>query len=284
MQSLTPLHSEKIWGYEDWIASTNKTLVQEDFVKLVKDYPLLVKVIQANDTLSVQVHPDDETAVKLEGSGANGKTECWYILDAQPDAKIIFGLKNKFNRSEFEKALSEKRLPELLNEVKVKKGDFLFIPSGMVHAICGGIRLLEVQQNCDITYRFYDWERGRELHVEKAFAAIHDFDEDAKTIKSFSDFKDGFSCKYFDLNKIEVKGGYSFFVRKHTNAQLVFVLGGSGTIRGTNADGTPCEKQPVKPEQIFAVLPGDKVTFEGQLELMRISLPNAEEVSESALF
>ena len=91
---LTPITSEKIWGYELWIASTHPNGTQPEFAQAVGgDFPLLVKIIQANDTLSIQVHPDDQKALELEGPGNRGKTECWYVLDAAPDAKLVYGLK-----------------------------------------------------------------------------------------------------------------------------------------------------------------------------------------------
>ena len=100
MLKLNPIKSDKIWGYENWIASTHLNGLQKDFLEAAGgDYPLLVKVIQANDTLSIQVHPDDDFAVKLEGKGSRGKTECWYVLDAKPDAKIVYGIKEGYSNS-----------------------------------------------------------------------------------------------------------------------------------------------------------------------------------------
>ena len=167
MKKLTAIKSDKIWGYELWIASTHPNGCQEDFKKSVGgDYPLLIKVIQANDVLSIQVHPDDEWAVKLEGPGNRGKTECWYVLDAAPDAKVVYGIKEGYSNEVLAKAITENRLEEYLDLIPVKKGDFIFIPAGTVHAIGGGLRLMETQQSCDLTYRLYDWGRGREVHIE----------------------------------------------------------------------------------------------------------------------
>ena len=101
MLKLTPIKSEKIWGYELWIASTHPNGPQSEFVKACGgEFPLLVKIIQANDTLSIQVHPDDEAAVRLEGAGNRGKTECWYVLDAAPDARLVYGLKDGASKEE----------------------------------------------------------------------------------------------------------------------------------------------------------------------------------------
>ncbi|MBR5356157.1 MAG: class I mannose-6-phosphate isomerase, partial [Lachnospiraceae bacterium] len=160
MLKLNPIKSDKIWGYENWIASTHPNGLQKDFMEAAGgDYPLLVKVIQANDTLSIQVHPDDDFAVKLEGKGSRGKTECWYVLDAKPDAKIVYGIKEGYSKEVLSNAIKENKLEEYLEFVNVSKGDFIFIPAGTVHAIGAGLRLLEVQQSCDLTYRLYDWGR-----------------------------------------------------------------------------------------------------------------------------
>lgn len=139
-------------------------------------FPLLVKLLDANDDLSVQVHPGDEYAM-IHEHGGSGKTECWYIIDSIPGAEIVIGHTAK-NKREFAELAREKRWNELLVKVPVKAGDFFFIPSGAVHALGKGILLLEVQQNSDITYRIYDYDRigldgnKRELHMEKAIEVI----------------------------------------------------------------------------------------------------------------
>ncbi|MBP3771378.1 MAG: class I mannose-6-phosphate isomerase [Treponema sp.] len=265
MLKLTPIRSEKVWGYEDWIASTHPDGLQSDFASLVKEYPLLVKIIQANDTLSVQVHPDDEDAKRLEGEKACGKTECWYVLTADEGASLVYGLKGSPSNEEIRSAIKENSLEKILNQVQVKKGDFVFIPSGTVHAIGGGLRLLEVQQNCNITYRLYDWGRPRELHIEKGVQVIKNASR--KAIKTL---EEEFECKYFRLQKEPLKGGYSFLVSPSSkNAELLFISEGSGSIRSTARDGTKTENSFQK-EEIFAVAAGEKITLEGHGEIIRI--------------
>lgn len=132
-------------------------------------FPLLVKLINAADTLSVQVHPDDIYARLVEND--MGKTECWYIVEASAAASIIIGTKN-CNKESFRKAINEGKVEECLNKIPVSKGEFYFIPSGMVHAIGSGVIIAEIQQNSDLTYRVYDYNRGRELHIEKALDVI----------------------------------------------------------------------------------------------------------------
>ncbi len=270
MLQLTPIRSEKVWGYEDWIASTHPDGCQKDFQAAVGDYPLLVKVIQADDTLSVQVHPDDEKAVELEGAGSRGKTECWLILDAKPGSTLVYGMKKAYSSEELKKAIEEKRLEDCLNIVEVKKGDFIFIPSGTVHAIGGGLRLMEVQQSCNITYRLYDWGRPREIHVEKGLQCIKN--ENSKDIQPLNRF----SCQYFSLETVTVNGEWSFTAdsvkeksRDSNPWELIFISSGQGTI-SSQSEGA-LREQTFKREEIFAIAPGEKVKLTGDAEIIRIT-------------
>ena len=266
MLKLNPIRSEKVWGYEDWIASTHVDGLQKEFASLVGDYPLLVKIIQANDTLSVQVHPDDADAKRLEGENERGKTECWYVLSADEGASLVYGLNGNPSKEELRSAIKENTLENYLNRVEVKKGDFIFIPSGTVHAIGGGLRLLEVQQSCNITYRLYDWGRPREVHIEKGVEVIKN-----EKRSEIAPLGEEFECEYFHLQKESLKGGYSFLVSPSAKtAELVFISEGSGTIRSTAKDGTKTETQFQK-EEIFAVTQGEKITLEGHGEVIRIS-------------
>ena len=140
------------------------------------DFPLLIKLIDAHDRLSVQVHPDDAYASAHE-SDPSGKTEMWYIADAEPNTELICGFKKEITREELISAVENETLPELLQSVPVKKGDVFFIPSKTVHAIGKGILIAEIQQNSNNTYRLYDYGRlqngqPRPLHVEKASASV----------------------------------------------------------------------------------------------------------------
>jgi mannose-6-phosphate isomerase len=134
-------------------------------------FPLLIKVLDAAQTLSVQVHPNDETAARF---GGEAKTETWYILEASPDAAVFCGLAEGVTPETFRSAIAENRLDPLLKKIPVKAGDAIFVPGGRVHAIASGCLLLEVQQNSNTTYRIYDWGRvdaqgkSRELHVDQA--------------------------------------------------------------------------------------------------------------------
>ena len=143
-------------------------------------FPLLIKFLDATDRLSVQVHPDDERAKQFE-PGANGKTEAWVILDAEPDSRLYVGLKEGVDAGRLRRALDAGDVEDCLHTIAVQPGDCVFIPAGTVHAIGEGILLAEVQQSSDITFRLYDWGRvgadgkPRELHIDEAMTCI-DFD------------------------------------------------------------------------------------------------------------
>lgn len=141
----------------------------------LEDIPLLVKVITARESLSVQVHPKDSMAWETENG--NGKTEMWYVMDCEPGAYLYYGLKHRISANEFRKRIENGTLLEVCRKVTVRKGDAFFVPAGMIHAIGGGITVAEVQQSSDITYRVYDYNREdanhnrRTLHIEKALRA-----------------------------------------------------------------------------------------------------------------
>lgn len=141
------------------------------------EFPLLLKVLSVGQWLSVQVHPDDQAARRLEGEPW-GKSEAWRVLEAEPGAEIVMGLKPDLNREEVARAVQEGRLVELLAKVPARRGDTFHLPAGTVHATGPGLTIFEIQQASDITYRFYDWDRlgadgkPRELHQEKALEVM----------------------------------------------------------------------------------------------------------------
>lgn len=209
-------------------------------------FPLLIKFIDAKDKLSVQVHPEDEYAMKYE-NGELGKSEAWYILDAQPGAKLIAGLKDNVSKEDFTKALEEGNLEQVLNEVEVEAGDVINIPAGFVHAIEDGILLAEIQQNSDTTYRVYDWNRVgldgnmRELHVEKSLDVIDFEGKHSKDVVTGLGIKDGeneiiyyVANKYFSLEKIGLKGK----LKEITNNKfyIYMCISGSGKVVYNNIE------------------------------------------------
>lgn len=179
--------------------------------KKFKDFPVLIKFIDAKGDLSVQVHPSDDYALKNENSF--GKTEMWYIVEAEIGAGIYLGFNRDTTKEEYEAAIKEKRLTELLNFYEVKSGDCFFIPSGTIHAIGKGCLICEIQQNSNLTYRVYDYGRKdkygneRELHIEKALEVTN--------LKKFkpTEFKGETlgACEYFTVTKHKTDGQLSFF-------------------------------------------------------------------------
>ncbi len=148
------------------------------------DFPVLIKFIDAKENLSVQVHPGD--AYARENEGDLGKTEMWYVVDAMPGAQLVYGMKANVGSNELKSALEGVNISEKLNYVDVKKGDVFFIPAGCVHAIGGGILIAEIQQSSNVTYRVYDYGRGREVHVKKALDVIKSYTESEITAMRYS--------------------------------------------------------------------------------------------------
>jgi mannose-6-phosphate isomerase len=160
-----------------------------------KWFPLLVKLINAKDKLSVQVHPDDEYGQRVEGE--MGKTEVWYVVEAFEGANLVVGTKD-CTREHFKKAIETGEFDEFMNKVPVQKGDVYFVKSGLVHAIGEGVIIAEIQQNSDTTYRVYDYNRGRELHVEKALEVV-DLSLRGEKSKGLKFEQTGFSKTYYCL-------------------------------------------------------------------------------------
>ncbi|WP_432666453.1 mannose-6-phosphate isomerase, class I [Wukongibacter baidiensis] len=161
-------------------------------------FPLLIKLINAKDKLSVQVHPNDEYGKKTEGE--MGKTEVWYVMEAKEGANLIVGTKNISQKEEFQDAIENGGLDQYLNKVPVKKGDVIFIKSGLIHAIGEGVLIAEIQQNSDTTYRVYDYNRGRDIHINKALDVV-DLNLKGEKSKGIRIYGDGYTKTYLCLGK-----------------------------------------------------------------------------------
>ena len=176
------------------------------------DFPLLFKIIDASERLSVQVHPDDAAALE-HGWGRNGKTECWYVIDAKENARIVAGFREEVTRERINRAIETDALDLLLNVIPVKRGDVLFVPAGTVHAIMEGALLYEVQETSDATLRLYDWGRvdaagkSRPLHVREALSVIDTHAHDHRPITPIVIDEGGCAhsfraaCRYFVLEQ-----------------------------------------------------------------------------------
>ena len=200
---------------ESVIEAYGGNLIATDFSERV--FPLLVKLIDAGDVLSVQVHPDNDYAKRVEND--RGKTEMWYIVEAEEGAELICGLKEGATEADFAKAVEAGDPLSALNRIPVHAGECYFIPSGMPHAIGKGILIAEIQQNCDLTYRVYDFDRRqadgslRELHVEKALDVVRAFSDEEVEALRYARRSDTLvggdilaDCEYFRVEKLMVEG------------------------------------------------------------------------------
>ena len=226
---LKPWFSERVWGKRDlrpWYADTGtKELVGEAWLtgpecvvetgelegrsfasvaqELGGEFPLLVKLLFPNEKLSVQVHPDDAQA-KTFGE-VRGKTECWYVLEAEPGAAVALGLKDGAGKEQVAAAIANGTMESLMEWVPVEVGDMLFVDAGTVHAIGPGVVLLETQQTSDVTYRLYDYGRPRELHLEKGLAVMKAKTQAGKVKpKEMNGFTRLIEQKYFAVDRFDL--------------------------------------------------------------------------------
>lgn len=199
-------------------------------------FPLLIKIIDAKDDLSIQVHPDDNYAKDHE-NGSFGKTECWYILDCEENGTIVMG-HNAKTKDELCQMIDQKKWNDLIRTIPIKKGDFLQIDPGTVHAIKGGTLILETQQNSDITYRVYDYDRlsdgkPRELHVEKSKDVIkvpYEDKKEEKSQKAGGQVETLISCSYYTVQKFAITQKEEYVQNKAF--QIMSVIDGEGIIDG----------------------------------------------------
>ena len=234
------------------------------------DFPLLIKLIDAREVLSVQVHPNDGNAAAV---GGEPKTEMWYFMEGDADAQIYCGLKPGIGKDEFMQAMEDKNFADILRPVPAEPGQAVFVPGGRVHAIDKGSLILEIQQNSNTTYRLYDWGRvgpdgqPRPLHIDKAMEVI-DWENngdphckiDGTTIQK---------CDYFQLDRFELTGEEPFEASGES-FQALFVEKGEGTIRW--ADGE--EKLAAGQSWLIPAAQGEyKISSDGELTVLRTIVP-----------
>jgi mannose-6-phosphate isomerase len=251
---LKPWFSERPWGKRDlrpWYADTGTTeLVGEAWLtgpqcvvetgpfaghtlasvatKLGGEFPLLVKLLFPAEKLSVQVHPDDAQARAL--GETRGKTECWYVLEAEPGAAVALGLKAGVDVAAVRAAVADGTMEELMEWVPVSVGDMLFVDAGTVHAIAPGVVLLETQQTSDVTYRLYDYGRPRELHLEKGLQVIKTRTAAGKVAPRVMDgFTRLIEQRYFVVDRFDVAAGEVHVAME--GAGCLVGLSGSGVVR-----------------------------------------------------
>ncbi|MDQ6594985.1 mannose-6-phosphate isomerase, class I [Bacillus salipaludis] len=233
-------------------------------------FPLLTKILDANMDLSVQVHPDDSYAMVNE-NGELGKTECWYIIDCKEDADMIFG-HNAQSREELVGMIEKGEWNDLLRRVKIKPGDFFYVPSGTIHALCEGTLVLETQQSSDTTYRVYDYDRRdaegnlRDLHLDEAIEVTTVPHQNAVTTPKIEERENAkitsfVESEFFSVYKWEISGQTTFsFTDKYL---LLSVIKGDGTLIHNG------EQYPLKKGTHFIVPVGfGEFELEGQCELI----------------
>ena len=242
-------------------------------------FPVLIKLIDAEKDLSIQVHPDDAYAAKNEPKDPRGKTEAWYVIDARRDAKLIYGFRNRYTKEQFREAIESKTLTQITNDVHVKPGNVVFIPSGTLHAICRGVFLAEVQQSCNTTYRVYDYDRLddkgelRPLHIDKAVDVTKCEPPEggvtplgkpealpfgSKTLLTECEY---FSSSLYEINgEAELQAGPESFVS-------VIALNGSGSIKWQGET-----RQLDKGDSVFIPANADAFCLSGNLRLLVTTL------------
>ncbi|MBD3344294.1 MAG: mannose-6-phosphate isomerase [Chitinivibrionales bacterium] len=202
-------------------------------------FPLLYKFIDAQDQLSVQVHPNDLQA-QSNGWGSFGKTECWYVAHAEPGTQMIVGFNSPVSSEEIEESVHKESLPELLNYVDVRQGDVLFIPAGTVHATLKGAVLFEIQETSDTTFRFYDWGRNdpnRPLHITESLGVVDTFFHDRHKIPpvTYNCIKEiscryRVACRYFSMIEYHFDSSAEYVVPSRKSFQVLTVLDGNPRI------------------------------------------------------
>lgn len=243
-------------------------------------FPLLIKLINATDNLSIQVHPNDEYANKFENQ--MGKTEVWYVIKAFPGASLIVGAKKGCTYDQFKNGISNGNLEDYLNKIPVKQGDVYFIKSGMVHAICKGVILAEIQQSSDITYRVYDYNRGRELHVKKALDVI-DLNLRAEKSTGIKLLREGYLKTYLCLSKEFSLELYDIYNEgeEFSNEERFYIftcVAGYGDV--IYSDGA----EPIKTgDSILIPASLGKYKLKGKMKLVKSYVPDISKVEKEIL-
>ncbi|HUH46983.1 MAG TPA: type I phosphomannose isomerase catalytic subunit [Arenibacter sp.] len=233
------------------------------------DFPILIKFIDAKQDLSIQLHPNDELAKKRHNSF--GKTEMWYVMDADPHAELVVGFNKQVTKEEYIKSIGDNSLLSLLNYEKVKEGDTFFINTGKIHAIGAGVLLAEIQQTSDITYRVFDFNRKdrdgnfRELHTELALDAI-DYEKKDDFKISYSHDRDSInpmvSCSYFTTNFLNLSKSMELDIKQRNSFTIYMCVAGSATIKNDFGEA--------------ALQKGETVLIPAQSKYLKISTMNAK--------
>jgi mannose-6-phosphate isomerase len=256
LRKLEPSFRKRPWGtrnLEPWFSSERAQAGAEPIGEVwfqTDDIPLLVKFLFANEDLSVQVHPEDPYAQLHHGSP--GKTEMWHVLAAQKGAKIGAGFREPVSAAQMRDAALDGTILDLMEWFEAKPGDTFFIPAGTVHAIGGGLTICEIQQLSDITYRIYDYNRGRELHLEHAMAVSRLTPHAARSAHKVA-------CEYFVTEPVDVSSAATA-----PGDSLLIAIEGEGEIEG----------QTIRAGEVWHVS-GSYPFIAGNLRLLRTGVPSA---------
>jgi mannose-6-phosphate isomerase len=232
-------------------------------------FPLLVKFLFPAEKLSVQVHPDDAAARRV--GEPCGKTECWYVLEAQPGAQVALGLKPGTTIADFEASIRENRAEDLLNWINVDVGDMLFVAAGTVHTIGGGMVLVETQQTSDTTYRLYDYGRGRELHMKDGIAAIKLDTRAGKVVHQPGDDPNLLvRSPFFQVEKLKLTTPLDASVTPDS-PHIIVAIGGSGIVESAGME--PISFAKGEAVVVPATVPTYSLRPQWDLEIMRMSVP-----------
>lgn len=253
----------------------NELLGKHVYEKFGADFPILIKFIDAREDLSIQVHPNDELAKKRHNSF--GKTEMWYVMQADEGAELIVGFNKDVSKEEYQQLIDNEQLTEIMNYEKVTEGDTFFINTGKVHAIGGGIIIAEIQQTSDITYRVYDFNRKdkngnlRELHTEQALDAIdYQKKDDFKVTYSKSDnyTNEMVNCPYFITNYLKLTENFEKEIGSQDSFHIYMCVKGSGVISDGKTELTVNQGETV----LFPASCGKLQVKTSQMELLEVYL------------
>jgi mannose-6-phosphate isomerase len=232
-------------------------------------FPLLIKFLFPAEKLSVQVHPDNAGAQRV--GQPYGKTECWYVLDAKPGAQVALGLKPGVTLAEFETSINKNRAEDLLNWIEVQPGDMLYVAAGTVHTIGGGMVLVETQQSSDITYRLYDYGRGRELHIKEGIAAIRLDARAGKVVLRESDDPNLLvRSPFFQVEKMTLAAPLEASGSRES-PQILVAIEGAGVVESPGM--APVSFAKGEAVVVPACVPHYSVRPQWEIEIMRMSLP-----------
>lgn len=249
-----------------------------DKIKSVDNFPFLIKFIDAREKLSVQVHPDDEYAKKHE-NGASGKTEMWYVVEAENDAELVYGFYNDITMLQLADGAKNGDIEKYLNKVRTHSGDVFFIPAGTVHGIGAGNLIVEVQENSDLTFRLYDYNRvdsdghKRELDIDKALNVVN-YSKSANIRQPMRVFRyakgiskeNVFRCKYFQVEKFSVNTNKNINLEFNSiSCKILVCISGESNIILDNRGGNMCFK---KGDSVFVSKKNNQISMTGGNLLM----------------